>query len=335
MTAIDPKVSVIIPTYNQQENLCSALHSLASLQYDRDKLEVIVVNDGSTDKTKESILNLQADLPYSFCCVSLDKKSGISKARNAGVQQAAGSVLVFTDDDCLFEKDWLKKLVKPFRDPETGTAGGPDKTPEGVSLFSKCVDYLFTSFVGTGGLRRGGGVRLGQYYPKGCNVAILREAMDKVGMYDELLQPCEDIEMGYRIKQGGYKIAYVPEAFVWHKRRSELIPYLKKMFGIGYGRTLLVKKHRGLFQTAHTIPFSGMVLFAFLLFFSFFSPAAESLLQLMLSGYTLILLLSFFQAFFIIKDIRGAICIPPLLTLHLLAHGTGVFAALGKKFLRI
>ena len=321
------QVSIIIPTRNRKDSLKECLLSLTHLDYPQNKYEVIVIDDGSTDGTEDMIIEIRDSLTYTFHYGRLKEKKGVSSARNLGMQITKGQIFVFADDDCLFEKGWLTNLLNGFNSPKVGAVGGLDRTPEDATIFSKCVDYLFTSFIGTGGLRRGEGLRVGRYYPKGCNMAVLREAVDCVGEFDEHLVPGEEIEFGYRIEKAGYKIRFVPGAFVWHKRRTSLRALLQKMFKIGYTRVVLARKHRGLLQIGHMIPLFGILTVFSLLILSLIFPYAFKVLIIILSIYLLTLLISGFQAFFRIKDIRVLFLIPLLLSLHHLTHGLGFLIA--------
>ena len=322
-----PRISIIIPTRNRKDSLKETLLSLTSLNYPRNKYEVIVTNDNSSDGTEEMLADIQHILPYSIRCKRLKEKSGLSAARNLGMQIAKGEIFVFTDDDCLFEKVWLMELLKPFDFHNVGVVGGPDRTPEEANFFSKCVGYLFNSFIGTGGLRGGERLRVGRYYPKGCNMAILREAINKVGVFDEQLGPGEEIELGYRIEKVGYQIKYASRAFVWHKRKATLKTLLQKMFKIGYTRVVLARKHKGLLQIGHMIPFIAVLTFFSLLILSFIFPNVINFLIFILIIYLFTLLSSGVQALFRIKDIRALFIIPLLIPLHHSAHGIGFLVA--------
>ena len=320
-------VSIIISTQDRRDSLNETLSSLACLSYPKDKYEVIVIDDGSSDDTREMIAGMRHSLPYPLTYDRLIGKKGISAARNQGMRMAKGMILVFTDDDCLFEEEWLAKLVDPFRCSGVGAVGGLDQTPADASFFSKCVGFLFTSFIGTGGLRGGGRFRVGKYYPKGCNMAVHRDAISKVGGFDEHLGPGEEIELGYRIGRAGYQIKYVEMAYVWHKRRTTLKAFLQKIFGIGYTRVVLARKHKGLLQLGHMIPFlSGLTAFS-LLILSLIFPNALRVLMFILGGYVLLLLVSGIQALFRIGDIRALLLIPFLILLHHATHGIGFLVA--------
>ena len=322
-----PQVSIIIPTRDRKDSLKECLSSLTFLDYPRNKYEVIVIDDGSTDGTEDMIIEIRNLLTYTFHYGRLKEKKGVSSARNLGMQIAKGQIFVFADDDCLFEKKWLTRLLKPFGSGRVGAVGGLDNAPRDATLLSKCIGHLFTSFIGTGGLRGGDMLRLGRYYPKGCNMAVLREAIEKVGGFDECLALGEDIELGYRIEKAGYKIRFVPGAFVWHKRKTNLKVFLQKMYKIGYTRVILARKHRSLLQIGHMIPFIGILIVFSLLILSLIFPYALKVLVLMAIVYLLILLLSGVQALFKLRDLRALFLIPLLIPLHHLTHGLGFLIA--------
>ena len=317
-------ISIIIPTRNQEKNLREALLSIKKMKYPEDKFEVIVIDDHSFDNTVNMLEQLKSDLEYDLKYQKLEDKTGISAARNLGTKLARGELLVFTDDDCLFEPNWLKLLSDAAQDEDTGAIGGPDKTPSPSGLLTKCIGYIFTSFIGTGGLRRGNKARLGKYYPKGCNITIPAIIFKKIGYFDEYLQPAEEIELGYRISKAGYKIKYLPEAFVWHKRRSSLKSYLKKMFGIGYIRIVLTSRHKDLFQLGHFIPFLGLMIILLMLILSIINPLFLILPIFMTSVYFILILISSIIAIFVTQDVRVFFILILLFPLHHLTHALGI-----------
>lgn len=248
-----PSVSVIICTYNRAPLLKRALFSLTQQTLLPRQFEVIVVDDGSRDGTQDTIRGIKGRLPYSLSCHAQEKK-GISAAKNLGIREAGGDVLVFTDDDCIFEKDWLSRLIGHLDSPDVGAVGGPDRSPSDASFFARCVDYTVTSFAGTGGVRRKEGVRLAKYYPRGCNIAFPQAVIEKAGGYDETLAAGEEIELDYRVKQAGYLLKYAPDAPVWHKRRSSLLGFLRQMYCRGYTRVELARRHLALLEPSYLLP---------------------------------------------------------------------------------
>ncbi|MGR3310283.1 MAG: glycosyltransferase, partial [Candidatus Brocadiales bacterium] len=180
-------VSILIPTSNRANMLKSALESLKHIDYPPDKYEVIVIDDGSTDNTKETVMSFvearsprSNDRAWKPCPYKLQylkqEKKGISAAKNLGIAHSNGEIIVTTDDDCEFERDWLKNLLKHFENPQVGAVGGPDRAMPDDPFFTRCVDYTMTSFIGTAGIRRGGSnLRAGKYHPRGFNMAIRKD----------------------------------------------------------------------------------------------------------------------------------------------------------------
>jgi GT2 family glycosyltransferase len=317
-----PSVSIVIPTCNRHELLKKTLLSISRVDYPKGKLEVVVSDDGSSDATGDSVEEVTRLLPFEVTYVR-NEHAGVSAAKNRGIEKSRGEILVFLDDDCTVEADWLKKLLAPTDAGDVGAVGGPDRAPADQPFFAMCVDYLLTSFAGTGGLRAGKGARAGRYYPKGYNVAVPRKVVETVGVFNEGLMAGEDIEFSYRIEKAGYRLAYAPEAAVWHARRASLVAHSRKLFRIGFNRARIGKKHAGLFQFGHMVPFLALLCLLVLAVFSLFFKAALVLLVLFLVLYALICVLSGIHAAIKLNDGRALIVIPFLLPLHHTANAIG------------
>lgn len=327
-------VSIIIPTHNQKDNLREALFSLQELDYPRHKYEVVVIDDNSSDNTEKVIRQLRSKMKYPLVYKKLTRKNGISAARNLGMNLARGRIFLFSDDDCLFEPQWLQLITTPFSSAEVGAVGGPDRSPVTENIIARCIDYIFTSFIGTGGLRGYQKFRLGRYYPKGYNMAVPRKIISETGTFIENLQPGEDIELGYRIEKAGYKLVYQKEAIVWHKRRHSLKKHIIKMFQMGYHRIVLGCLHPGLLQIGHFIPFLGLQL---LLLFSILAILLDTALYILLSvllSYFSMILITSIIAGIKVRDLRLALFLIFLLPVHHFSHAAGVLFALCKLLIK-
>lgn len=256
-----PLVSVVISCYNNAETIRESLKSLLNQNYPN--YEVILVNDGSTDNTLE-IINEIISGKSNIKIISYEKNKGVAVARNVGIKSSNGDIIVFSDADCIFERDWMKKLVNKFNDG-VGSVGGPDQCPSDSDWINHSIDYAMTSFIGTGGLRRGE-KSLGKYHPKGCNFGITREAIEKVGIFDKRLTRYrgEENELNFRIENAGFNINYSPEALVWHKRRATFKKFWKQSFESGRARIKLNRIQPQMLEPVH------LVLTAFVLFMLFF-----------------------------------------------------------------
>ena len=332
---IKPDISLIIGTFNRKKCLQRALESLAGLPEAVSELEVIVADDGSDDGTEEAVKSLISRRILRILYVRSPTREGISAARKRAIKIATGKFLVFTDDDCLFDESWLKSLLNPLRRKTAEISGGPDKPPPDAPFFRKCIGYLFTSFIGTGGLRSGGRFKVAPYYPKGCNMAVRREVIWSVGGFTEGLQPGEEVELVYRAKRSGYQVAYVPEAGVFHDRQLNLFSLLNKIYGIGHIRTVLARKHPGLLYFGHTIPFLcllGIILTSLLALFSDFFVL---LLTILVCSYAVFLFTGAVLATRTIGDLRALFVMPFLLcafhTAHAIGFAKGVFEILFQR----
>jgi cellulose synthase/poly-beta-1,6-N-acetylglucosamine synthase-like glycosyltransferase len=230
-----PFVSIIIPAFNSEATIKDLLESLTLLDYDKDCLEIILVDGGSTDRTREIAKNYPVQ-------VIVENRRGINVARNAGVKSSKGEILVFTDSDCIVPKDWIRKIVDDFRDESVGCLGGSAVRYQDNFLSR----YADTSVVPV--LRRFrkreilNNVKLLLRYPAGCNMAFRREAMEKAGLFNEEIHyGFDEDDLAERICRLGYKMLLDPEVTVWHKHRRSLRKLLKQFFNYGRGGALLIR----------------------------------------------------------------------------------------------
>ena len=260
-----PSVSVILPTSNRAESLARTLKSLSQVSYPAERMEVVVIDDGSTDNTPGVVEAAGPIFGEGRLRYDRIAKSNICHAKNRGLELARNEMLVFTDDDCTFDPDWLKNLVQPFENAALGAVGGPDRAPPDSAPLAGAVDYAFTGLLGSGGVRRGGtGKRVAQFYPRGCNMAVRRSALDLAGKFDERLYNGEEIDLDYRISEAGFTLAYQPSCPVWHHRRSSFAGLARQVFHRGVTRRMLFLKNPGFFEFGYLAP-AGIVLYFVLL----------------------------------------------------------------------
>lgn len=181
-------ISVIIPTYNEEENIAQCLVSLSHQNIPRTEYEIIVVDGGSKDTTCD-IAKKYADQVFT----QTSKKVG--GARNDGVKEAKGDIIATTDADCILPPDWIKNLTEDFKDPNIVQVYGPVyPIEEGISnRFSLLLANTFA--------------RVGYYsrtffYTLGCNTAFRKDAFLKAGMY-RCIDAGDDLEISMRMKDEG------------------------------------------------------------------------------------------------------------------------------------
>lgn len=231
----EPLVSIVIPAFNSEATIKDLLDSLMVLDYRRDRLEIILVDGGSTDRTRE----IAQAYPIK---VIVEKRRGINVARNIGVKNSRGEIIVFTDTDCVVPKDWIRKIVRDFRDKRIGCLGGSALGYRGGFL-SKYADLSVVP-----ALRRFKRcelldcVKLLLRYPAGCNMAFRREAIERAGLFDERIRyGFDEDDLVERVCKTGYLMLLDPEVIVWHKHRESLRDLLKQSFNYGRGGGLIAK----------------------------------------------------------------------------------------------
>lgn len=323
-----PTVSIIVPTFNRREVLQEALLSLNGVDYPRDRLEVVVVSDGSTDRTNQMIKKVKNKLNYQLTYIK-EKRRGISHAKNAAIKNSQGEIIVSTDDDCMFEPDWLKELVAPFKDVKVGSSGGPDRAYQKENLFSLGANYAFSCFVGSGGVHgRPAPIKLGRFCPMGCNMAIRRKALAKIGLFDEKIAPGEETDLVYRLEKAGYRTVSVPEAFVWHRAIDSMKGFIGMIFKRGKARVIMVQRHRMFFDFIYFLPALMVLLLMGLLIASFFFPLFGQILFLFLAVYFFLLLSAGFSALFYNHNLFFLFIVPPLIVIQHFVHGFGFLTAI-------
>lgn len=328
-----PSVSIIIPTLNRKRVLKEAFLSLNGIDYPRNLLEVVVVSDGSTDGTEKMVAKLKKKLNYKFKFIK-EKRKGISHAKNVAIKNSSGEIIVSTDDDCLFEKDWLKKLIKPLSNLRIGAVGGPDRPIKKETTLAKSIDYAFNSFIGSGGIHgRFLKVRLGKFYPVGCNSAFSKRILDKVGLFDENLAPGEDTDLNHRIEKAGFKLAYVPQAFVWHRPRNSIQTFVPYCFKRGAARVEIIRRHHEFAEMIYFLPALMVVVSLTLLLLSFWKIIFLKIFLGLLAFYFLLIFTAGIPAFFEYRHIFYLFLVPFLIFIQHTFHGFG-FIIKASEFIR-
>ena len=232
----EPPASIIVPVLNAEETIRDLLDSLMKLDYDGRKLEIIIVDGGSTDKTQEIAKSYPVRL-------IVEKRRGLNIARNTGVKNSNGEIILFTDSDCVVPEDWVKKIVRNFRDESVGCVGGTVERYQDDFLSRYADESIMPVLRNFKEHKVLKDVEPPMDYPAGCNMAFRREVFEKVGGFDEEIRyGFDEDELIERACKAGYKMILDPEAVVKHKHRSNLISLLRRTFTYGRGGTLLIKK---------------------------------------------------------------------------------------------
>lgn len=233
-----PGISIVIPSMNRRGTLKSTLDSLCALNYDRNRLEVIVVDGDGTGEVNRILTQ------YPFKVVT-DDGTGLNRARNIGFVNATHELVAFTDDDCLVPPDWATKIVDSFSLPEVGFVGGKVLGFSEEELLSRYIDETIIPATATFAERTiTREVELFKF-PAGCNMAFRRDALRSIDLLDERINyGFDDLEALERIVAAGYVLVLNPDVKVVHNHRSRMKDFLKQNFRYGRGAMLFLLTKR-------------------------------------------------------------------------------------------
>jgi glycosyltransferase involved in cell wall biosynthesis len=267
------KYSIIVPVYNRPDEVDELLASLAR-QTLKD-FEVIIVEDGSKTPCKDVCDKYAGilDLHYYY-----KENSGPGQSRNYGAERAQGEWLIILDSDVVLPDGYLEAVNRNLEKSELTNHklqsskfkfqtsnfklqtsnfkvqgfGGPDAAHPSFTPVQKAISYSMTSFFTTGGIR-GGKAKLDKFYPRSYNMGIRRDVYLELGGFSKM-RFGEDIDFSYRIIEAGYKTALIPEAWVWHKRRTDFRKFFRQVYNSGIARINLEKRHPGTMKLVHLLP---------------------------------------------------------------------------------
>ena len=262
------KYSIIVPVFNRPDEVDELLESLLS-QEEKD-FEVIIVEDGSQVPCKKVCDKYadRLDLHYYY-----KENSGPGQSRNYGAERAKGDYLLILDSDVVLPKGYIRAVSEELNREPADAFGGPDCAHESFTDTQKAISYSMTSFFTTGGIR-GGKKKLDKFYPRSFNMGIRRDVYQELGGFSKM-RFGEDIDFSIRIFKAGKRCRLFPEAWVWHKRRTDFRKFWKQVYNSGIARINLYKKYPDSLKLVHLLP---MV----------FTVGTTCLLLLILSGLFLL-----------------------------------------------
>ena len=241
------KYSIIIPVYNRPDEVDELLESLKN-QTLKD-FEVVVVEDGSEKTCKEEAEKYARVMDVKYYA---KKNSGPGPSRNYGVERANGEYVLILDSDCVLPEGYLAAVDEELRREPCDAFGGPDRAHDSFTPVQKAISYSMTSFFTTGGIR-GGKKKMDKFYPRSFNMGVRRDVYNALEGFSKM-RFGEDIDFSIRIFKGGYKCRLFPEAWVWHKRRTDFDKFFKQVFNSGIARINLHKRHPGSMKLVHLLP---------------------------------------------------------------------------------
>ena len=305
--------SVIVPVYNRPNEADELLKSLTYQTFGN--FEVIIVDDGSTLPCREvaSKYSDRLNIHYYF-----KPNSGPGQTRNFGVERAHGDYVVILDSDVVVPQDYLDKIEHELATNPCDAFGGPDRADKSFTNLQKAINYSMTSFFTTGGIR-GGRQKLDKFYPRSFNMGVKADVYRALGGFSNM-RFGEDIDFSIRIFKANYKCRLFPDAWVYHKRRTNLKKFFRQVFNSGIARINLFKKYPESLKLVHALPAVFTAGVALLLVSSPITVFGPFLIVL----YALLILIS---AFLQTGSINIAILAIVTSFIQLLGYGSGFIYA--------
>ena len=237
---MSPQLSVVIATYNRGPQLLDLLRDLGAQDLDPAQFEVVVVDDGSTTPVGPAIAAL--DLPYPVAVLS-QTNTGAAGARDRGIRQAQGSVIVITDDDMRVESDFLSEHLRLHQAGYTVVMGQINAAAglRDMPLFERFHAHQLAHYVTQ--LHRGKATVLGVRLCTG-NVSVRRRDYLAVGGFDPALQRSEDRDLGLRLERSGANMTFSQRACVVHNsNHTSLATWMGRAFAYGQCDTRIADKY--------------------------------------------------------------------------------------------
>jgi mycofactocin glycosyltransferase len=229
LTPTAPFVSVVVPVRNGEGTISDCLNSLLRMDYPRERREIVVVDNGSTDRT--------AQIVDGFAVRHLrEGRRGVSHARNRGIAESRGEILAFIDADCTVSTHWLAELVRPLVERNASGAAGeivpyPPRTPAERYVARRkpnWQEWVLRARV--------------PWFLLG-NTAIHRGVFGQIGTFDPSLVGCNDIDFSFRFFDAGLRLDYCRTAIVFHRHRATVGALFTQQMRGGRGRALMCRRY--------------------------------------------------------------------------------------------
>ena len=241
------KYSLIVPVFNRPDEVDELLESLTR-QTLKD-FEVVIVEDGSEVRCEEVVKRYAGQLDVHY----FEKpNSGPGQSRNYGAERSRGEYLIVLDSDVVLPEGYLAEVEKELSANPCEAFGGPDRAHESFTPVQKAINYSMTSFFTTGGIR-GGKKKLDKFYPRSFNMGIKKTLYQQLDGFSNM-RFGEDIDFSIRIFKSGSRCRLFPEAWVWHKRRTDFRKFFRQVHNSGIARINLYKRYPDSLKLVHLLP---------------------------------------------------------------------------------
>ena len=246
-----PFVSVCVVALNAGRYIEECLQSIYSLNYPKDKYEILLIDGGSIDNT------LKIAKKFKRVEILNNQKKIISAGRNMAIENSRGKYLVFTDSDCKVDSEWLINLTKRIINSQDNVVayGGPNLVFEEDPPIGKVIGYMQETLFGSGGSPGASKIKEGKEVISLGNANIIYKIdIIKNYRYNERLNVGEDCDFNFRLKEKGYRFIYTNEAVIWHHRRTSISGFVKNMFKYGEAQSKMLIIYKRLIRNYAVLP---------------------------------------------------------------------------------
>lgn len=257
--------SIIIPVFNRPTDVDELLESLS--RQTNKQFEVIIVEDGSSQKSD----TIAEKYKNSLSIIYIEQQNvGPALSRNAGAKRAQYDYFIFFDSDCLIPENYIQIVNDYLSRYYVDAYGGPDKALPTFTAVQKAINHAMTSFFTTGGIR-GGKKSMEKFHPRTFNLGVSKQAFHTIDGFRDM-RFGEDIDFSIRLIENGFSTTLIPEAYVYHKRRTNFKKFFKQVYNSGIARFNLYLMHPQSLKLVHLLPSIFVVGMILLLALSFFCP---------------------------------------------------------------
>jgi glycosyltransferase involved in cell wall biosynthesis len=308
---LTPKYSVIVPVFNRPEEVKELLESLT--HQTNKNFEVILVEDGSTLSSIEVYEEYSDKLVIQYI---FKQNSGPGPSRNVGFEKARGEYFVVFDSDCVLPVHYFEAVDKFLTTQPVDAWGGPDRGREDFTLLQQAMGFTMASFWTTGGIRGG---KKNNFQPRSFNMGMSRIVFEKTKgfAFDRF---AEDIELSIRVRKLGFTTALIPDAYVFHKRRTTFSQFFNQVSNFGKGRILVGRNHAGEVKLTHWFPSLFLI---GLLSLPFLFLISSLLFTIAIAGYFLYFLMILLDALRVTHSPIVALLSIPSALIQLIGYGYG------------
>lgn len=240
--------SIIVPVYNRPKEIDELLESLAKQDF-IDEFEVLIIEDGSKDTSKEIVEKYASRLVIRYF---FKENSGAGASRNYGMEHATGNYFIILDSDVIVPPQYLSAIKKGLIENYTDAFGGPDAAHTSFTSLQKAINYSMTAVLTTGGIR-GKKKAVGKFQPRSFNLGMSKKAFVTTNGFSNM-QVGEDIDLTFRLWENSFETQLIEKAFVYHKRRSTIRQFFKQTFAFGTARPILNKKYPNTAKITYWFP---------------------------------------------------------------------------------